>query len=234
MYTPGNLLQVRVVFDRVRREPRSWSDIGVLARWRCLHRLDGTHSLVPPSHVVHAAHRRGGPFHFVTIFGIRVARVRRMARSRGCARSVPYVIGTSACRSTPRGETASLWAPASLSRWLNGESGRRCLNSSHESTPCASRCVRVQQTPRSFLEPTASRLALHPEVTRPNPLTRVSVTLSRECQQPCHSGSAPAVSTDWSPPETCSDRREQGEWHRDNTLVTGLGRMIGACNVSNR
>jgi len=27
---------------------------------------------------------------------------------------------------------------------------------------------------------------------------------------------------------------EQGKWQRDNTLLTGLGRMIGACNSSNR
>ena len=27
---------------------------------------------------------------------------------------------------------------------------------------------------------------------------------------------------------------EQGKWQRDNTLLTGLGRMIGACNISNR
>ena len=48
---------------------------------------------VPPSHLVHVAHHRGGPCHFVTIFGIRVVRVRRMACRRGCARSAHTPLG---------------------------------------------------------------------------------------------------------------------------------------------
>jgi hypothetical protein len=42
-----------------------------------------------------------------------------------------------------------------------------------------------------------------PRVRRPNPLTRVSATLSPECQQPCHSCSEPPAPTGWSPRKTC-------------------------------
>ena len=45
---------------------------------------------------------------------------------------------------------------------------------------------------------------------------------------------APPITGVVSVPETRPDRREQGGWQRDNTLLTGLGRMIGACNISNR
>ena len=64
----------------------------------------------------------------------------------------------------------------------------RILLAPHEYTTGATRRSRVQQAPGSLREPTASLVAPRPEVRRPSPLTRVSATLSPECQQPCHSG----------------------------------------------
>jgi len=172
------VLQVRVVLDRVRRDSRLCLGIGEFACRRCLHRLESAHSLVPPSDVVHVAHHRGGPFHFVTIFGIRSFAfaewlVRRSARGR---RHPP--LGRQAAGGHRGRLAASLWAPASLSRWLNGESDRHCLNRWHEGTPGAGRQSRIHQAPGSFLEPTALLAAPHPEVTPPNPLARVSAALS--------------------------------------------------------
>ena len=170
----------------------------------------------------------------MTISGSRVVRVREMDRSWECATLASYAIEASICWQASKGTTASLWAPVTLFPPLQGGNVVRILLAPHEYTPGAARRSRVQQSPGSLLEPTASLVAPHPEVRRPNPLTRVSAALSAECQQPCHSRSAPVVPTGGGVPETCPERREQGGWQRDSTLLTGSGCMIGACNVSNR
>jgi hypothetical protein len=80
----------------------------------------------------------------VTIYRIRVVRVRRMARSWECERSASSTIGTSLRWQAAKGTTASLWAPEPIYRWLQGEIGMWCLYGSHESTSGAARQSRVQ------------------------------------------------------------------------------------------
>ena len=199
-----------------------------------LRRVGGALHRVPPSHVVHVAHHRGGPCHFVTIFGIRVARVRRMARSSGVQGRRHSPLGLQRAGQASKGTTASLWAPVPLSPPLQGEMRQVMLPRLAREHAWRRPAVPCAANARIFLEPTAFLVAPHPEVRRPNPLTRVS--------EPSHQSVSSPVTADLrrrhrpvgGVPETCSDRREQGKWQRDNTLLTGLGRMIGACNISNR
>ena len=68
------------------------------------------------------------------------------------------------------------------------------------------------------------------EAKRSNPVGRVSATLSPECQQSVSSPVTAPLRRRYRPggrvPETCSDRQEQGKWQRNDTLVTGLGRIV--------
>ena len=151
---------------------------------------------VPPSHLAHVAHHREGPCHFVTILGIRVVRVRRMARSSECARSASSAIGTSGCwwaSRTPDCEFVGA-CPAfpAAARWeCRADPARPARVHAWRRTavPCAASAgispgansVACRSTPRG-----ETAQPSHQSVS--NPLTRVSVTLS---QRICASGTDP-------------------------------------------
>ena len=144
MYTSGNLLHVRVWFDRVVRESRLWLDIGEFACRRYLHRLEGAHSLVPPSHMVHVAHHRGGPCHFVTISGSGSFGFTGWIAHRNAQGRRHPLLGPQAAGGRRGRLTASLWAPVALSLQLHGGNVVRILLAPHEYTPGAARRSRVQ------------------------------------------------------------------------------------------
>lgn len=209
-------------------------DIGVFACRRWFGRVGGALASGSSFACGSCRHCRGGPCHFVTISGSGSLEFAGWLAHRSAQGRRHPQLGPQAAGRRRECLTARLWAPVALSPPLHGGNVVRVLLAPHEYTPGAARRSRVQQAPGSLLEPTASLVAPHPKGRRPSPLTRVSATLSPECQQPCHSRSAPVVPTGGGVPETCPDRREQGGWQRDNTLLTGSGCMIGACNVSNR
>jgi hypothetical protein len=125
-------------------------------------------------------HHRGGPCHFATIFGIWVVRVRRIAYGRGCAWSASSAIGDSVCwwaSKTREGEFVGA-CPAFPPRGCPATATRDASTArtrAHLAPPRLSRAAIARISPG-----TSNVLAApHPEARRPNPVSRVSGTLSR-------------------------------------------------------
>lgn len=208
---------MRVVFDRVRCESRLWLNIGEFVhRWR-RDRAGGALSLVPPSDVVHIAHHRGGPFHSVTIFVIGSLECAG-SLAHGSAQGRRHTLLGLHCAVDIEGHDCELAGacpafPAAAGRERQMTSLRLAREHALRRPACS--CATNARISR---EPTSSLVAPHPDVRRPNPLTRVSVTLPRECQQPCHSGPAPVVPAGWRSSRNEPLTRENGVNGNEITL----------------
>ena len=117
-------------------------------------------------------HHRGGPCHFVTIFGIWVVRVRRIAYGRGCAWSASSAIGDSVCwwaSKTREGEFAGA-CPAFPPR---GCPARATHNASTARTRAHLAPPRLSRAAIARISPGTSNVlvAPHPEARRSNPVS---------------------------------------------------------------